>query len=84
MYCTFTRSPGEFWETYDSSEMKLNPDLIENAVNRKEVNFKRIKHMDEEEWKSSDMLSEVNAALDFTEHSSIAVEFSFPRSYLET
>lgn len=77
-------SPGEFWETYDSSEMKLNPDLIENTVNRKEVNFKRIKHMDEEEWKSSDMVSEVNAALDFTEHSSMGVEFSFPISSLET
>lgn len=84
MYCTFTRSPGEFWETYDSSEMKLNPDLIENAVNRKEVNVKGIKHMDEEEWKSSDMPSEVNAALDFTEQSGMGVEFSFPIRSLET
>ena len=84
MYCAFTRSPEEFWETYDSSEMRLNPDLIESAVNRKEVNFKRIKHMDEEQWKSSDMVSEVKTALDFTENSCTGVEFSFPIRSLET
>jgi len=77
-------SPGEFWETYDSSEMRLNPDLIENAVNRKEVNFKKIKQMDEGEWKSFDMVSEVKAALDFTENSSRGVEFYFPIRSLKT
>ena len=84
MYCAFIRSPGEFWETYDSSEMRLNPDLIENAVNRKEVNFKKIKQMDKGEWKSFDMVSEVKAALDFTENSSRGVEFYFPIRSLKT
>ena len=84
MYCAFIRSPGDFLETYDSSEMRLNPDLVENAVNKKEVNFKRIKCMDEGEWQISDMASEVKAALDFTENSSRGVEFSFPMRSLET
>jgi len=64
--------------------MILNPDLIENAVNRKEVNFKRIKYKDEGEWKSSDMLSEVKATLDFTENSGRGIEFSFPIRSSET
>ena len=80
----FIRSPGDFWETYDSSEMRLNPDLTENALNRKEVNFKRIRHMDEGEWKSSNMVSEVKAALDFTENSRSGVEFSIPIRTLAT
>ena len=84
MYSAFIRSPGDVWETYDSSEMRLNPDLVENAMNRKEANFKRIKHMDEGEWKSSDMASVVKAALDFTGNSSRGVEFSFPMRSLET
>ncbi|KAJ7369370.1 hypothetical protein OS493_039578 [Desmophyllum pertusum] len=25
-----------FWQTYDASEMKLNPDLTENALTRKQ------------------------------------------------
>jgi len=40
--------------------------------------------MDEGEWKSSDMVSEVKAALDFTENSSRGVEFYFPIRSLET
>lgn len=63
--------------------MRLNPDLTENALNRKDVNYKRIKHMDEGEWKSSDMVSEVKAALEFTENSSRGVEFSLPQGTLE-
>lgn len=84
IYCAFIRSPGDVWETYDSSEMRLNPELVENSLNRKEANFKKIKHMDEGEWKSSDMVSEVKAALDFTGNSSRGVEFSFPMRSLET
>ena len=68
----------EFWEQYDSSDMKLNPDMVENAQNRKEVNFKRIKHMKEEDWKSSDIEFSIKAALDFTEASSVEVVFSLP------
>lgn len=71
------RSPEDFWKTYDSSEMKLNPDLTENALNRKEMNFKRIKHMKDEEWKNSDMITVVKEALDFTE-ASCELEFSLP------
>ena len=77
------RSPGDFWEAYDSSEMRLNPDLVENAHNRKEVNFKRIKHMIEGDWKASDMESAVKTALLFTEASSREVLFSLPRSAVE-
>ena len=84
IYCAFIRSPGDIWETYDSSEMRLNPELVENSLNRKEANFKKLKHMDEGEWKSSDMASEVKAALDFTGNSSRGVEFSFPMRPLET
>lgn len=83
MYCIFIRLFGEFWEMYDLLEMKLNLDLIENIVNRKEVNFKRIKYMDEEEWKSFDMVLEVNVVLDFIEYSSMGVEFFFLISFLE-
>lgn len=60
-------SPGAFWQAYDSSEMKLNPELAENALNRKEVNFKRLRHMTDEDWESSDMESAVKHALDFAE-----------------
>lgn len=76
-------SPGDFWEAYDSSEMRLNPDLVENANNRKEVNFKRIKHMIEGDWKASDMESAVKTALLFTEACSREVVFSLPRSAVE-
>ena len=68
----------EFWEQYDSSDMKLNPDMVENAQNRKEVNFKRIKNMKERDWKSSDIELSIKAALDFTEASSVEVVFSLP------
>lgn len=71
-------SPLEFWEQYDSSDMKLNPDMVENAQNRKEVNFKRIKHMKEGDWKSCDVELSIKAALDFTEASSVEVVFSLP------
>lgn len=71
-------SPLEFWEQYDSSDMKLNPDMVENAQNRKEVNFKRIKHMKEGDWKSCDIELSIKAALDFTEASSVEVVFSLP------
>lgn len=63
--------------------MRLNPDFTENALNKKEVNFKRIKHMDEGEWKIPNMVSEVKAALDFTENSNSGVEFSLPIRTLE-
>ena len=68
----------EFWEQYDSSDMKLNPDMVENAQNRKEVNFKRIKHMKERDWKSSAMELSIKAALDFAEASSVEVVFCLP------
>ena len=73
----------DFWQTYDASEMKLNPDLTENALNKKAVNFKRIKQMEDGEWKSSDMVSAVAAALDFTEASSSGVQFTLPMHTLE-
>lgn len=47
--------------------MKLNPDLKESALNRKGINVKRIKHMENEELKNYDMVSAVKEALDFTE-----------------
>ena len=72
------RSPLEFWEQYDSSDMKLNPDTVENASSRKEVNFKRIKHMKDGDWKSSDIELSIKATLDFTEASSVEVVFSLP------
>lgn len=74
---SFPRSPNDFWTKYDPSEMKLNPDLKENELNRKGMNFKRIKHMEDGEWKNSDMVSAVKEALDFTE-ASRGLEFSFP------
>lgn len=70
-------SPNDFWTKYDPSEMKLNPDLKESELNRKGMNFKRIKHMEDGEWKNSDMVSAVEEALDFTE-ASRGLEFSFP------
>lgn len=80
---SFLRSPGEFWEAYDSSEMKLNPDVAENVLNRKEVNYKKIKHMNEGEWKSSVMEATVKTALDFTEVCSNESEFSLPMIVVE-
>lgn len=80
---SFSRSPGEFWEAYDSSEMKLNPDVAENVLNRKEVNYKKIKHMNEGEWKSSVMEAAVKTALDFTEVCSNEIEFSLPMIVVE-
>ena len=80
---SFFRSPAEFWEAYDSSGMKLNPGMAENALNRKEVNFKKIKHMNEGEWKSSDMEAAVKEALNFTEVCSSEVEFSLPMIVVE-
>ncbi|KAM7444886.1 Nucleolar complex protein 3 [Porites harrisoni] len=76
-------TPLEFWEQYDSSDMKLNPDMVENAQNRKEVNLKRIKHMKEGDWKSSDIELSIKAALDFTEASSVEVVFSLPLNAAE-
>ena len=58
--------------------MKLNPDLKESALNRKGINLKRIKHMENEELKNYDMVSAVKEALDFTE-ASRGVEFSLPK-----
>lgn len=56
--------------------MKLNPEMDENALNRKEVNFKRVRHMTEGEWNNSDMESAVKIALDVTEVNNRDVEFS--------
>lgn len=39
--------------------------------------------MDEEEWKSFDMVLEVNVVLDLIEYSSMGVEFFFLISFLE-
>ena len=52
--------------------------MVENAQNRKEVNFKRIKHMKEGDWKSSNMELSIKAALDFAEVISVEVVFSLP------
>ena len=77
------RLPGDFWEAYDSSEMALNPDMAENTRNKKQVNFKRIRLMNEGEWKRSEIESAVKSALDFTEVSSKEVEFSLARGPVE-
>ena len=58
--------------------MKLNPDLKEGALNRKGINLKRIKHMENEELKNYDMVSAVKEALDFTE-ASCGLKFSLPK-----
>ena len=58
--------------------MKLNPDLKEGALNRKEINLKRIKHMENEELKNYDMVSAVKEALDFTK-ASCGLKFSLPK-----
>lgn len=71
-------SPNDFWTKYDPSDMKLNPDLKESALNRKGINLKRIKHMENEELKNYDMVSAVKEALDFTE-ASCGLEFSLPK-----
>lgn len=75
---SFHRSPNDFWTKYDPSDMKLNPDLKESALNRKGINLKRIKHMENEELKNYDMVSAVKEALDFTE-ASCGLEFSLPK-----
>ena len=59
--------------------MKLNPDLKESALNRKGINLKRIKHMENEEFKNyRDLVSAVKEALDFTE-ASCGLKFSLPK-----
>ena len=58
--------------------MKLNPDLKEGALNRKGINLKRIKHMENEEFKNYDLVSAAKEALDFTE-ASCELEFSLPK-----
>ena len=75
---SFRRSPNDFWTKYDPSDMKLNPDLKEGALNRKGINVKRIKHMENEELKNYDMVSAVKEALDFTE-ASCGLELSLPK-----
>ena len=75
---SFRRSPNDFWTKYDPSDMKLNPDLKESALNRKGINLKRIKHMENEELKNYDMVSAVKEALDFTV-ASCGLEFSLPK-----
>lgn len=55
--------------------MRLNPGMSENTPSRKEVNWKRIRHMTEGEWKSSDMEAAVKIAVDFTEVSNREVKF---------
>ena len=75
---SFRRSPNDFWTKYDPSDMKLNPDLKESALNRKGINLKRIKHMENEELKNYDMVSAVKEALDFTE-ASCGLKFSLPK-----
>ena len=49
--------------------------MSENALSRKEVNFKRIRHMTEGEWKSSDIETAERIALDFAEVCNREVEF---------
>lgn len=71
-------SPNDFWTKYDPSDMKLNPDLKEGALNRKGINLKRIKHMENEELKNYDMVSAVKEALDFTK-ASCGLKFSLPK-----
>ena len=58
--------------------MKLNPDLKEGALNKKGINLKRIKHMENEEFKNYDMVSAVKEALDFTK-ASCGLKFSLPK-----
>ena len=77
------RSPLEFWEQYDSSDMKLNPAIFENAQNRKEVTFREWKNIKEGDWKSSDIDLSIKAALDFTEASSVELVFSLPVNVAE-
>ena len=63
--------------------MKLNPDLKKGALNRKGINLKRIKHMENEELKNYDMVSAVKEALDFTK-ASCGLKFSLPKLNADT
>ena len=83
VYSVMHRSPLEFWEQYDSSDMKLNPAIVENAQNRKEVTFREWKNIKEGDWKSSDIDLSIKAALDFTEASSSELVFSLPVNVAE-
>ena len=58
--------------------MKLNPDLKDGALNRKGINLKRIKHMENEEFKNYDLASAVKEVQDFTE-ASCGLKFSLPK-----
>jgi len=71
------KSAEALWQEYDSSEMKLNPDMDENTpMNNKKVLFKKVRHMSAGGWKIADMESDVINALDFTERRGSSAKFT--------
>lgn len=71
------KSPEALWQEYDSSEMKLNPDMDKNIrMNNKKVLFKKVRHMSAGGWKIADMESDVTNALDFTERRGSSAKFT--------
>lgn len=63
----FCRLFNDFWIKYDLFDMKFNFDLKESVLNRKGINVKRIKYMENEELKNYDMVLVVKEVLDFIE-----------------
>lgn len=72
----FCRLFNDFWIKYDLFDMKFNFDLKESVLNRKGINLKRIKYMENEELKNYDMVLLVKEVLDFTE-CSCGLEFFY-------
>ncbi|XP_015748933.1 PREDICTED: nucleolar complex protein 3 homolog [Acropora digitifera] len=71
------KSPEALWQEYDSSEMKLNPDMDKNTpMNNKKVLFKKVRHISAGGWKIADMESDAINALDFTERRGSSAKFT--------